>query len=140
MLRPAVTADVDRIVDLEAEVFGAGAWSTTAVQAELRHDVVVAEVGSTIAGYAAVRVVGDVADLTRIAVSPHCRREGIGASLVDSAVAAARSSGADRLLLEVAESNEGARALYTAAGFAEIARRARYYAGGVDALVLARDL
>ena len=42
------------------------------------------------------------------------------------------------MLLEVAESNVGARAFYAAHEYAEISRRRGYYADGDDALVLAR--
>jgi ribosomal-protein-alanine N-acetyltransferase len=44
------------------------------------------------------------------------------------------------MFLEVSERNAAARALYAAAGFAEVGRRRRYYADGADALVLRRDL
>jgi ribosomal-protein-alanine N-acetyltransferase len=44
------------------------------------------------------------------------------------------------MFLEVAEANAAARALYAAAGFAEVGRRRRYYADGGDALVLRRGL
>ena len=40
------------------------------------------------------------------------------------------------MFLEVSAQNEPAQRLYAACGFVEIGRRARYYAGGIDALVL----
>ncbi len=40
------------------------------------------------------------------------------------------------MFLEVATDNAPALALYTAAGFVEVGRRRRYYAGGSDALVM----
>jgi [ribosomal protein S18]-alanine N-acetyltransferase len=44
------------------------------------------------------------------------------------------------MLLEVAAGNAPARALYAAAGFAEVGKRRRYYPDGSDALVLAAAL
>jgi ribosomal-protein-alanine N-acetyltransferase len=48
--------------------------------------------------------------------------------------------GAAAMFLEVSDRNLPARALYAAAGFAEVGRRRRYYADGSDALVLRRGL
>ena len=72
------------------------------------------------------------------------RRRGIARILLKAAIARAAAAGVSRLLLEVAEDNDAARALYAAAGFTGIARRPAYYrrpdAPAAGALVLARDL
>lgn len=44
------------------------------------------------------------------------------------------------MLLEVAADNGAALGLYASLGFATINRRARYYTGGVDALVMELDI
>jgi ribosomal-protein-alanine N-acetyltransferase len=44
------------------------------------------------------------------------------------------------MFLEVAAANAPARALYAAAGYQRVGERRGYYAGGIDALVLARPL
>jgi ribosomal-protein-alanine N-acetyltransferase len=44
------------------------------------------------------------------------------------------------MFLEVAADNTAARALYAAAGYQQVGQRRGYYAGGIDALVLARPL
>jgi ribosomal-protein-alanine N-acetyltransferase len=44
------------------------------------------------------------------------------------------------MFLEVATNNWAARALYSAAGYAEVGRRRRYYPDGSDALVLRAPL
>ena len=141
MLRPAVVEDAASLVALEAGVFGADAWGVDAVMDELTGDnrkVAVAEVDGAVIGYAAVTRAGDVADLTRIAVAPDVRRLGVGGVLVLWAVEAARLAGAGRMILEVAESNTAAIALYESTGFAEVSRRSGYYRNGIDALVLER--
>lgn len=130
IIRSARGDDMEVIAGLESELFGTDTWSSRAG--------VVAEVGGTVVGYAAVVVAADVADLARIAVVEERRRQGIASALLAAAHDEARESGARRMLLEVAESNVGARALYAAHGYTEIARRTSYYADGDDALVLER--
>jgi ribosomal protein S18 acetylase RimI-like enzyme len=50
-------------------------------------------------------------------VAPEVRRKGIGVQLVDAVVEWARGSGFSQLMLDVAELNHGAIALYSRAGF-----------------------
>ena len=44
------------------------------------------------------------------------------------------------MLLEVRHDNEPAVALYAAEGFLEITRRRGYYAAGLDAIVMRREI
>ena len=143
MIRAAQASDADAIAALEEEAFGLDAWSLAQVEAELSGDtrrVVVAEAGGLVAGYGAIAVAGAVADLTRIVVAQAHRRTGLAASLLAALHEAAGQAGAQRILLEVAESNEDALAFYRERGYSEIARRAAYYATGDDALVLEHRL
>lgn len=80
------------------------------------------------AGFSLVRCVADEAELLLIAVDPACQRSGIGQSLLDDFVAAARRGGATKLHLEVREGNP-AVAMYQAAGFVSAGRRRNYYHG-----------
>jgi ribosomal-protein-alanine N-acetyltransferase len=80
------------------------------------------------------------AEVLTLAVRPLARRRGIGRALFDAVCARARDAGAEALFLEVAEGNGAARALYAAAGAAEVGRRRRYYPDGGDALVLKQSL
>jgi len=141
MIRPARAEDAGTLARLEVDVFGADAWSRGQVEGELagatRH-VLVAESDGDVIGYAAIALAGDVADLTRIVVAASHRREGVASALLAALHDAAARAGAGRMLLEVAESNMDARALYAAHGYTEISRRRDYYADGDDALVLAR--
>jgi len=91
-------------------------------------------------GMALLRVAADEAEILTLAVRPESRRRGAGRALLDAAMEAAAAAGAARMLLEVAEDNAAARALYAAAGFAPAGRRPRYYPDGRDALVLAAVL
>ena len=139
MIRLASPDDVDAIVAIEHEAFDADAWSPALVDLELiapGRVVVAAEQDDVLVGYASAAVVADVADLTRIAVMPTKRREGTARALLGSLLHEAKDRGAERMMLEVAETNEAALGLYIRSGFVEVARRRDYYGRGVDAVVM----
>jgi ribosomal-protein-alanine N-acetyltransferase len=81
-------------------------------------------------------VAADEAEILTLAVVPASRRTGLATALLHTANARAKNDGAAAMLLEVAESNEAARALYTRLGFTQVGRRRGYYGTGKDALVL----
>ena len=60
---------------------------------------------------------GDTAWLISMWVAPEARGRGVGAALVEIVVAWAAANGIHRLLLEVADGNEPAIALYAKMGF-----------------------
>ena len=72
------------------------------------------------------------------------RRGGIARDLLDATIAALAKDGMRALFLEVAEDNTAGRALYAAAGFTAVGRRADCYrrngAEPVAALVLRREI
>lgn len=136
---PGILGD---LVALDAELFGVEAWDTAAWSDLLttpgRRLTVVEEPG--LRAYALTGVVGDFVDLLRIGVAPTARRRGLAGVLLADAVDAARTEGADRMLLEVSEANAGACAFYDQAGFIRIDRRPGYYRDGHAALVLQINL
>ena len=131
-VRPATAADVDALAALEADLFGADAWSPASVGAEVTAGRVLVADDVGIAGYVVTLAAGDVLDLMRIAVRPDRRRHGLAHALLEAA------STDRRMLLEVSERNPGAVAFYAAEGFTEIARRDRYYRDGSAAVVMER--
>lgn len=137
MIRPATAADVERLVGLDAALFGTDAWSEDLLHGRLDATLVATQ-SSQIVGFVVVMVGGDVADLERIGVLRDARRCGLAHALLASAVNRVR--GVDRMLLEVRADNSDALAFYAAEGFTRIDSRRGYYRGGVDALVLCRDL
>lgn len=78
-------------------------------------------------GFALARRTGDDAELLMLCVLPDDRRHGIGAALLDEVMQHARRLGTQQLFLEVAETNEIARALYATRGFVAGRRRPDYY-------------
>ena len=94
-------------------------------------------------GFALGRVTLDEAELLTIAVHPEWQRRGVGAALLDAFHAALSAGGATLCHLEVAETNEAARALYHAAGYTVSGRRRGYYTETkppIDAIGMVRTL
>lgn len=141
MIDTARLEDVAAVATLEAVALGVDAWSESLVEQGIAgtvptiHYLVMRE-DAAVVGYAVVSAAGDVAELQRIAVDPGRRRGGIATELLDEVVRKARAEGAERVLLEVREDNSGALAFYAARGFAEVARRPRYYRDGATAVVM----
>lgn len=79
-------------------------------------------------------------EIITIAVLPEFRRNGIGRGLMQAAMAAAKSFGAEQMFLEVACNNKAAIALYRSLGFKDGIIRPQYYADGCDALCMAVSL
>jgi [ribosomal protein S18]-alanine N-acetyltransferase len=139
MIRLVSPDDADAIVAIEQEAFVTEAWSPALVDLELiapGRVVVAAEQDDVLVGYASAAVVADVADLTRIAVTPAVRRAGTARALLGSLLKHAADRGAERMMLEVADTNAAALGLYVQSGFVEVARRRDYYGNGVDAVVM----
>lgn len=138
-IRPLTVADLPAVLEIESACF-ADPWNGALFADELaRPDRVwrVAEADGRVAGFGGIMVAGDEAHLMDIAVSPSGQGRGVARRLLGALTIEAAASGAERMTLEVAESNVGALALYAASGFDVAGRRVRYYPEtGEDALVL----
>ncbi len=97
-----------------------------------------------LAGFALGRVVVDECELLSLGVAPDRRRHGLGAALLDAAMAWASGLGVRGFFLEVGEFNRAARRLYESRGLEPVSRRRDYYAlrdgGTMDALTMRCDL
>ena len=141
MIEAATAGDVAAVAALELVALGSDAWSEALVEQGISGQLptvhyLVSRQDGLVIGYVVVSVAGDVAELQRIAVDPGHRLDGVATRLLGEVVRLARADGAERLLLEVREDNAAALAFYRAAGFAELARRPRYYRDGATAVVL----
>jgi [ribosomal protein S18]-alanine N-acetyltransferase len=99
--------------------------------------------GGEAVGYAVVMVAAGEAHLLNLSVAGAWQRRGFGRELLEHVLRLARDTSAERILLEVRPSNRAAIALYSAAGFTEIALRRGYYPAGSgreDAIVLQLNL
>lgn len=137
-VRSAREADLVAVAGIERQSFG-DPWSLDAFRSALRQggSFVVADRAGAVVGYAITWSVVDEAELANIAVAPTARGQGVGARLLDAAIACAAGRGCSTMYLEVRESNARARALYASRGFEEVGRRRRYYRQPAeDALIL----
>jgi|APSaa5957512535_1039671.scaffolds.fasta_scaffold109785_2 [ribosomal protein S18]-alanine N-acetyltransferase len=94
-------------------------------------------------GFHLSRSAGGEAEIISIGAQPQTRRCGVGGALLQNVFDRARRSGAWAVFVEVAADNTAAASLYRGAGFAQVGRRAGYYAsdaGAQDALVLRADM
>jgi ribosomal-protein-alanine N-acetyltransferase len=128
---------------LHAAAFSATrAWSANEFAGLLAHAGTFA-VGDDRA-FALFRIVLDEAELLTLATAPAMRRQGLARATLLAGETQAKTQGATRIFLEVAEDNAPAIALYTSAGYTQIGRRPGYYVpkngAPVAALVLHKSL
>lgn len=115
------------------------AWSVAELNDLLESPLVFA-VGDRRA-FALGRVIADEVELLTLACDPAHQRKGLARACLGNFEVESRTRGAVTAFLEVAADNLPARAIYDAAGYIEVARRAGYYARGtVDALILRKAL
>jgi ribosomal-protein-alanine N-acetyltransferase len=80
-------------------------------------------------------------ELENLVVAAQYRRRGLASQLIHVLIASAREHNLERILLEVRESNQAARALYEKLGFQVNGRRKAYYSQPPeDAIVLVLTL
>lgn len=91
-------------------------------------------------GFLLGRVAGGEAELLTLAVAPEARRAGQGGALVARFLEHCLVQRAEAAFLEVASDNAPALALYRRTGWEAVGRRSRYYAPGIDAVVMRHGL
>jgi|SRR5208282_453385 len=141
-IRDASHRDLLRIVEIEQLAFPSP-WSLSAFRRELtlpfsRLMVAVSEEDQSapISGFLVRWLVADECHVLNVAVHPDCRRFGIGAELLASAIDEAKEKRAEVVTLEVRRSNLPARCLYRKFDFEERRLRRHYYGPGEDAIVM----
>lgn len=137
---PVTAADAGALAAIHAEVFPPSAAWDAATMASLLGLAGVFGYRRAGQGFILVRQVLDEAEILTLAVRVEARRRGLGAVLVETAAATATALGAERMLLEVAEENAAALALYRALEFEPIGLRRNYYSPGMHAQLLRRWL
>lgn len=129
IVRLATPGDCAALAALDA-VCNPSPWSSRQFAASLSHDnetVLLAEHGRTLAGLMVWQTVLDEAELHLLATAPQLRRQGVATLLLEQLFARAAQQKLARIVLEVRQGNQAARALYQGCGFRECGRRAGYY-------------
>jgi ribosomal-protein-alanine N-acetyltransferase len=141
-IRDASNRDLRQIIEIERLAFD-NPWRRDSFLRELslpfsRTIVAVTTNDTTeaIVGYLCRWLVADECHILNVAVHPATRRAGIGARLMEDAIAEAKREKARFVTLEVRRSNVAARSLYRKLNFEERRLRKNYYGSGEDAIVM----
>ena len=129
VFRKITEKDISQIADLEAKVFP-DAWTEQSIYETFCQEqafIAMAELDEEMVGYCIVYYVLDEGEIARIAVDEKARRKGVGRRLLDYVCECCKEKQIERLLLDVRESNTGARAFYQQYGFAEDGIRKNFY-------------
>lgn len=129
IFRKMIEADKEAISILENETFS-DAWTEKSICDTFHQKqafITIAEWDGKVAGYCIVYHAMDEGEIARIAVDEKYRRQGIGRELLDYTCKCCREKQIGRLLLDVRESNQGARAFYEGYGFSKDGIRKDFY-------------
>lgn len=131
-IRVATRADIPAILGLEKQADTAAHWSDEIYRSlfsagSISRIVLVAEHNGSTSAFIVARTVGGEWDIENLVVDTHLRRQGIASALIHDLIHRARTGDAQRILLEVRQSNASARDFYANAGFVERGRRRSYY-------------
>lgn len=143
VLRDMVADDIDAVVAIENASYSVP-WSEATFRGLLRRldaEMITAESGDGVVGYAAYWRVLDQGELGNVAVAASWRGRGLGERLVREVLDRAATRGVREVFLEVRPSNTVARRLYERLHFDSVGRRRNYYRHPTeDALVLRRPV
>ena len=124
------------LAEIEKACFHAP-WSADMLREELGKGIfLVAEQDGAVAGYVGCQTVLDEGYITNVAVSPDCRRQGIGRALIAELTERAKRAGLAFVTLEVRASNAPGLALYEGAGFRRVGVRKNFYTAPAEDAVL----
>ena len=143
--REMIALDIPVLVGMEKSIYPESPWSAAQFREELAgvpktRRYIVANDGATIVGYAGIALAGEVADIHTLTVIPEFRRQGIATSMLRDLEAWAESKGVEAVMLEMREGNNEAQPLYEKAGYHAISRRDNYYAKGIHAVIMRKEL
>jgi ribosomal-protein-alanine N-acetyltransferase len=135
--------DLEHVLTIERTAFAAP-WSRESFRYELanpRAGNLVVRRGPEVLGYVCVWAIAGELKINNIAVRADVRGQGLGAALLEAAIALGRARGCVEATLEVRPSNLSAASLYRRLGFQVVGRRKAYYQDtGEDAILMYKDL
>ncbi len=143
--REMISLDIPVLAGLEKEIYPESPWSAAQFREELSgvpktRKYLVALDKQEIVGYGGVALAGDVADIHTLTVIPSFRRKGIATQMLQELESWAISKGIKDFMLEMREGNLEAQPLYEKYGYQVISRRDNYYAPGIHALIMRKEV
>jgi ribosomal-protein-alanine N-acetyltransferase len=137
-VRPAEFNDIPCLMVIERQSASAAHWSERQYRALFtgeygvessvpRRICLVVETASVVAGFVVALCSGPEWEVENIVIDSALLRRGYASVLLRELLSQAANEGAGRVLLEVRESNQVARAFYARGGFRTIGRRRSYY-------------
>ena len=136
MVVPMAESHLAALAEIDKACFHAP-WSEAMLREELGKGIfLVAERDGQVVGYVGCQTVLDEGYITNVAVSPDCRRQGVGRALIAELVQRARAQGLSFVTLEARASNAPAIAVYEGAGFVRVGVRKNFYTAPTEDAVL----
>lgn len=143
--RDMIALDVPVLVGIEKSVFPESPWSAAQFREELSgvpktRKYMVAIDENQIVGYGGIALAGNVADIHTLTVIPSHRNQGIATTMLHQLEEWGRSKKIEAFMLEMREGNIEAQPLYEKRGYSVVSRRDNYYAPGIHALIMRKEL
>lgn len=142
-IRRMKESDIPEVARLEKEIFP-DPWSEGAISETFEQEqtlLLVAYEDRKLIGYLILYFVLEEGEITRIAVIPECRRQGVGARMLLELEDLCEDNGITKLLLDVRESNETAISFYTSYGFVQDGVRRNFYSDPQeDGILMSREI
>ncbi len=136
--------NLDECVILDQKIFQ-GLWTKKQWERELsdpnRICIGVLKVNTPdLIGFCSAWLVLEELHITSIAVHPLHQKKGVGKFMLSNLIKRSKSLKINRILLEVKDKNEPAKALYDSTGFKLMGHRTNFYKDGSNALLYIKDL
>lgn len=142
---PMKETHIDDIFGIMKESFLTGAWTKKMFESELSNPISffvtgIDEESGAIVCYGGMWLIGDIAEITNIAVAPEFRGRGFGKETLNFLEGICRKKNISQINLEVRADNTVALELYESFGFVPVGRRKNYYGGRWDAILMSKNL
>ena len=136
--------NVNEVWELEKICFEAP-WTLKMFTSELTNNISIYYVGrdtdtNTVVSYLGMWLIGDICEITNVAVLPEYRRGGIADKMLDIVFDICDEKNVSVINLEVNATNVPALELYKKRGFKECGLRKKYYQNKYDAILMSKML
>ena len=143
--RDMIALDIPVLVGLEKSIFPESPWSAAQFREELSgvprtRKYLVALDENELIGYSGIAIAGDVADIHTLSIVPTHRNRGIASEMLHQLESWAMEKGIHAFMLEMREGNAEAQPLYEKYGYSIVSRRDNYYAPGIHALIMRKEV